>query len=84
MSEAMILAVKLKNPFADKKMNNIEMINETIVIVCMYHVILLSDMVPVEEKDFRDCVGFSLVLFITLVALFLIVQMLYPAGARIS
>lgn len=54
ISELMILAVKLNNPFKTKQMNNQEVMNEMVVMVCMYHIILLSDLVPVEDKVFRS------------------------------
>lgn len=61
--------VRLK-PFSCSRKNREECINEVVVIICCYHLMLLSDFVPTYEVEFRKYVGFSMIIVTSLVALY--------------
>lgn len=49
-----------------------------IVVLSAYHLMLLSDMVPLDHTEFRDAVGISLISVISLTVFIFVFQIFLP------
>ena len=65
MSLIMIIIIQGNTPFIEKSDNTMETINELIILMTLYHMILISDFVPNDCNDLREAVGMSLIGFLT-------------------
>lgn len=72
MSELSIIMILGFRPFKSKAYNISEGINETFILLILYHMICLSDFVPSYQRELREQIGFSNIGTTTFVALFFI------------
>ena len=66
----MLIFIQNYKPFATKLENTNESINELIIMYVTYHLILISDFVPLSNTDLRVVVGYNLIIFVTISALY--------------
>lgn len=78
MSMCAVIILIEKRPFAGKFFNREEMFNELVIIMSCYHLLLLSDYVPLYKNEFRTVVGKSFCCFLLLVLLYFIILILKP------
>lgn len=74
-----ILLLQMK-PYFLRKHNYSELLNEGAIILVIYHMILLSDFVPMHLKTFRNMVGLSMIAVI-LITVFLFLVLILQAIA---
>jgi hypothetical protein len=65
----MILIVGQSEPFRLVFDHRMELFDEFAILICGYHVILLSDFVPSTNSDFKSYVSLSSIIFISIVVL---------------
>lgn len=70
----MMIAVQLLQPYTSSKQNLQELQDEIVVLIVCYHVILLSDFVPLSNHPFRVVVGFSLILIVLITILIVLIS----------
>lgn len=66
------------HPFAFKSVSIAEGIDEVIVILSTYMIILMTDFVPVHLIEFREVVSFVFVSFLSMVTFYFLSMIIYP------
>jgi hypothetical protein len=65
----MILIIGQSEPFRLVSDHRMELFDEFAILICAYHLILLSDFVPPINSDFKYFVSLSSIIFISLTVL---------------
>ena len=80
----MVIILFKNSPFDSSQINRNEWINEVVIIIFIYHVILLSDMIPQWHSEFKRDVSISLICFMTITLVIFLFQILKPVFFLIS
>lgn len=78
----MLMTVIQMRPFLLKSTNSKEIACEGVIMIVTYHLVLLSDFVPIHFKEFRDAIGYSMISVILTTVLVLIFTILHPFSAK--
>jgi hypothetical protein len=84
MSVFMLIAFLNVMPFIQSFENKKEAFNEVIILICCYHVSLMSDYVPSSASDLKEVAGLSMVLVISLTALGILCSILFDLACTIA
>ena len=77
-SELFMIMIIHHMPFQTFKINKIEAMNEIVMILFVYHIILLSDMYPITELDFKKGVSISMIILMLICLFAFIYSLLSP------
>jgi hypothetical protein len=78
MSVFMMIGALNSLPFAQRSVSRQEAFDEIVIIVTCYHIILMTDFVPIKNLEFREVVSYNLVAFLAIVIVVYISQIIIP------
>ena len=73
----------LNRPYKTLTLNVSECVNEVIITIVCYHLILLSDFVPQANQEMKIASGFSMISIISLTVLGFLMMIVYPIATGV-
>ena len=71
-------------PFYSRALNCAESLGEVVIIVACYHLLLLTDFVPLSNNEFRSAVVYSLIGWLVLTFGLFVIQIIVSVATSVG